>query len=101
VDGLKAMVEFENIASPDGDQYSQAGINSGGAGRAVVADPLGSEVNQAWLADTLEKTTATFGRQRAVFDNARLVGDVAWRQYMQTFDGITVQDKTLENLTLN
>jgi hypothetical protein len=101
VNGLKAMVEFENIASPDGDKYSQAGINPGGAGHAVVADPLGSEINQAWLSYTMEKTTATFGRQRIVYDNARFVGDVAWRQNQQTYDGFTLQDKTLENLTLN
>lgn len=101
VDGLKAMVEFENIASPDGDKYSQAGINPGGAGRAVVADPLGSEINQAWLSYTTGKTTATFGRQRIVYDNARFVGDVGWRQNMQTFDGFSLQDKTLDNLTLN
>ena len=37
--GLKAMVEAENIVAADGDAYSQSGLNSGGAGRAVVADP--------------------------------------------------------------
>jgi hypothetical protein len=77
--GLKAMVELENIASPDGDAYSQAGINPGGAGRAVVADPEGSEVNQAWLAYTSAQTTVTVGRQRLVLDNARFVGDVGGR----------------------
>jgi hypothetical protein len=98
--GLKAMVEFENIASPSGDNYSQAGINPGGAGRAVVADPEGSEVNQAWLAFTVDKTTATLGRQRLVLDNARFVGDVAWRQNMQTFDAIVLQDKSVAGLAL-
>lgn len=98
--GLKAMVEFENIASPDGDAYSQAGINPGGVGRAVVADPVGSEVNQAWLAYTADQTTATLGRQRLVLDNARFIGDVGWRQNMQTFDAFVLQDKTLAKTTL-
>ena len=98
--GLKAMVELENIASPDGDRYSQAGLNPGGAGRAVVADPEGSEVNQAWLAYTSGKTTATAGRQRLVLDNVRFVGDVGWRQNMQTFDGFVLSDKTLDKTTL-
>ena len=98
--GLKAMVELENIASPDGDRYSQAGINPGGAGRAVVADPEGTEVNQAWLAYTSGKTTATAGRQRLVLDNVRFVGDVGWRQNMQTFDGFVLSDKTLDKTTL-
>ena len=98
--GLKAMVEFENIASPDGDAYSQAGLNPGGAGRAVVADPEGSEVNQAWLAYTSGKTVATFGRQRLVLDNVRFVGDVGWRQNAQTFDAFVLTDKTLDKTTL-
>ena len=98
--GLKAMVEFENIASPDGDAYSQAGINPGGTGRAVVADPEGSEVNQAWLAYTVDQTSVTFGRQRLVLDQARFVGDVGWRQNMQTYDGLVLQDKSLFKTTL-
>lgn len=98
--GLKAMVEFENIASPDGDRYSQAGLNPGGTGRAVVADPEGSEVNQAWLAYTSGKTVATLGRQRLVLDNVRFVGDVGWRQNAQTFDGFVLSDKTFDKTTL-
>lgn len=98
--GLKASVEFENIASPDGDAYSQAGLNPGGAGRAVVADPEGTEVNQAWLAYTTGQTTATLGRQRLVLDNFRFVGDVGWRQNMQTFDAFVLSDKTLAKTTL-
>jgi hypothetical protein len=98
--GLKALVEFENIASPDGDAYSQAGINPGGAGRAVVADPEGSEVNQTWLAYTAAQTTVTVGRQRLVLDNARFVGDVGWRQNMQTYDGFVLQNKALDKTTL-
>jgi hypothetical protein len=99
-EGLKAMIELENIASPSGDNYSQAGINPGGAGRAVVADPEGSEVNQAWLAYTADQTTATLGRQRLVLDNARFVGDVAWRQNMQTFDALVLQNKSIAKLAL-
>ncbi|MDQ5979134.1 MAG: hypothetical protein QG602_2108 [Verrucomicrobiota bacterium] len=98
--GLKAMVEFENITSPDGDAYNQAGLNPGGAGRAVVVDPEGSEVNQVWLAYSAGKTTTTLGRQRLVLDNARFVGDVGWRQNMQTFDGLTLVNKSLDKTTL-
>lgn len=98
--GLTAMVEAENITSPSGDRYSQAGINPGGAGRAIVADPETTEINQAWLAWQRQETTATLGRQRLVLDNARFIGDVGWRQNMQTFDAVVVQDKTLPKTTL-
>ena len=98
--GWKAMLEAENITAYDGDRYSQAGINPGGAGRAVVADPEGTELNQAWLACTADGTTVTAGRQRLVLDNARFVGDSGWRQNAQTFDAVAVQNKSLDKTTL-
>jgi hypothetical protein len=98
--GWSAMLEAENIIAADGDAYSQAGLNSGGAGRAVVADPEITEINQAWLRGVLGQTTFTLGRQRLVLDNARFVGDVGWRQNMQTFDALVVQDRPLDTTTL-
>ncbi|MBS0631401.1 MAG: alginate export family protein [Verrucomicrobia bacterium] len=98
--GWSALLEAENIAPIDGDRYSQAGLNPGGAGRAVVADPEGTELNQAWLAFANGQTVLTGGRQRLVFDNARFIGDSGWRQNMQTLDAITLQDQTLPQTTL-
>lgn len=98
--GLKAMVEGEHIVAAKGDSYSQSGLNPAATGRAVVADPETSEINQVFLAYTSGKTTATLGRQRLVLDGARFVGDVGWRQNMQTFDAFVVQDKTFEKTTL-
>ena len=98
--GFKLSAEFEDVSALDGDDYNQAGLNPGGAGRTVVADPETTEVNQVWLGYTVDKTQAKLGRQRLVLDNARFVGDVGWRQNMQTFDAFTLQDNTLEGLTL-
>lgn len=98
--GWKALIEAENIVAADGDSYSQAGLNAGGAGRAVVADPESTEINQAFLSYTGGQTTVTAGRQRLVLDNARFVGDVGWRQNAQTFDAVSVQDKSFGRTTL-
>jgi hypothetical protein len=98
--GLKAMVEAENIAAVDGDRYSQAGLNPAATGRAAVADPETTEVNQAWVSYTSGKTALTLGRQRLVLDNARFIGDVGWRQNMQTFDAAVLQDKSFDQTTL-
>ncbi|MDP2137366.1 MAG: alginate export family protein [Candidatus Didemnitutus sp.] len=98
--GWKFMVEAENVTAVDGDSYSQAGLNPGGAGKAVVADPESTEINQAFAAYTNGKTTVTLGRQRLVLDNARFVGDVGWRQNQQTFDAVSVQDKSFAKTTL-
>jgi len=98
--GWKAMLEAENIVAADGDSYSQAGLNPGGAGKAVIADPETTELNQGWIAFTQDQTTATVGRQRLVLDNARFIGDVGWRQNMQTFDAVVLTDRSLDKTTL-
>jgi hypothetical protein len=97
--GWKFSAEAENITAADADAYNQAGLNPGGAGRTVIADPEGTEINQAWVAYASGKTTATLGRQRLALDNARFIGDVGWRQNQQTYDAFSVQDKTLEQTT--
>ena len=100
VSGWKAMLEAENITAADGESYNQSGLNPGGARRAVVADPESTEVNQSWLRYATGKTTATFGRQRLVLDNARFIGDVGWRQNQQTFDAFVLEDRSLHQTTL-
>lgn len=91
VAGFQVMAEAENITSlGDADRYNAAGTNAGGAGRTVIADPPATDVNQAWLGYTAYGATLKAGRQRLVFDNARFVGDVGWRQNMQTFDAASL-----------
>ncbi|MBE2214866.1 MAG: alginate export family protein [Opitutaceae bacterium] len=99
--GFKLSAEFEDISALDADSYNQSGLNPGGAGKTVIADPETTEVNQVWLGTTLDKTDVKVGRQRLVLDNQRFVGDVAWRQNMQTFDAVGITDKTVDKLTLN
>jgi hypothetical protein len=101
LDGWQAGIEFENITALDGDAYNQAGLNPGGAGRTVIADPTTTEVNQAWLAWAPEDLTAKLGRQRIVCDNARFVGDVGWRQNMQTFDAAALAFRPVDSLTVD
>lgn len=89
--GLQAGLELENIAVlNDDNDYNAAGTNPGGAGRTVIADPAGTDINQAWLGLTEPGFTLKSGRQRLVLDNARFVGDSGWRQNQQTFDAATV-----------
>ncbi|MGB1428369.1 MAG: hypothetical protein ACPG62_08665, partial [Cycloclasticus sp.] len=38
-----------------------------------------------------------FGRQRIIFDNARFVGNVGWRQNEQTFDALTLANTSLQD----
>lgn len=97
--GFQAMVEGEASTPLVKDYYDGTGTNTTPP-TAAVADPEIYEINQAWLAYTYEKTKLIAGRQRIVLDNARFIGDVAWRQNQQTFDAAVVQDKSLKNTTL-
>jgi hypothetical protein len=96
--GFQAMIEGEANVPLVKDYFDATGTNT--SNHAVVADPEVYELNQAWLSYTYEKTRLAVGRQRVVLDNGRFVGDVAWRQNQQTFDGVVLTDKTVDDLSL-
>lgn len=67
-------------------------------GLAVVADPKTLELNRLQIAYKDEKTTATLGRQRIIFDNARFIGNVGFRQNEQTFDALRASHSLTETV---
>jgi len=89
--GFSAYGDFENIVAIDDDAYFDA-IAPNSDGRTVIADPEESELNQAFLqwAGKREQLRGGFkaGRQRIIFDDARFIGNVGWRQNEQTFDSV-------------
>ena len=88
--GWSAQIEGEGVAELN-DRFN-SGANGEAAYPAVI-DARALEINQAWL-DWRGTTLGTrIGRQRIVLDNARLIGDVGWRQNMQTFDAVQGQWK--------
>ncbi len=96
--GWQAQVEIDDV-SPIGDEdYNSTGNNE--TGYSVVADPEGTEVNQAWLSYSCWDTVVKGGRQRILLDNERFVGGVGWRQNEQTFDGGSIVNKSLKDTTL-
>ncbi len=90
--GWQLLVDFENITSIGDDTYNST--SNGKGTRPVVADPEDTEVNRLQFVYTGFKNQAfVIGRQRIIFDNARFVGNVGWRQNEQTFDGLVWQYK--------
>ncbi|MGL6159670.1 alginate export family protein [Microbulbifer sp.] len=83
--GFSAMIEMDDVTAIGQDNYNST--TNGQTDYPVVADPLGTEVNQAYLQYGNGTFKATAGRQRIVLDDQRFVGGVAWRQNEQTFDG--------------
>ena len=80
---LTAQVEAEGVAEL-GDRFNSSA--NGQTAYSVVPDARALEINQAWLDWSGDTAGVRIGRQALVLDNARFVGNVAWRQNMQTFD---------------
>lgn len=90
--GLQVLVEGDNVSEFwEHDFNAGEGNTPGRTEFPVVADPEGSEINQAYIDyKGIAKTNLRLGRQRINLDNQRFVGGAAWRQNEQTFDAFSV-----------
>jgi hypothetical protein len=96
--GFSGLVEADNVSRIGDASYNNT--RNGQTDYSVVADPDGSEINQALLRYDFSLGNAVAGRQRINLDNQRFIGSVAWRQNEQTYDGVLGQLKPLTGLTL-
>lgn len=89
VGGITGYIEAEDIRALADDYHVP--VVQPKAQYATVVDPEGTAVNQAWLAGYGFK----LGKQKLVFNNARFIGDVAWRQDDQTFSALSYEKAKL------
>lgn len=89
--GFSFFVEADNITEAFADNYNAgAGNSPGNTQYPVVADPQGTEINQAWFNYAFNDNAGVkVGRQRILLDNQRFVGGVGWRQNEQTYDAVS------------
>jgi len=67
----------------------------------VIADPDYTDVNELYLDYAgIPDTLLRGGRQQIVLDQARFVGNVAFRQLMQVFNAVTAENRSLKNTDL-
>lgn len=97
--GFTAFGEVDNVAVVGDDDYNST--ENGKTRYPVVADPKGTEVNQAYLKYTMDSANGIYGRQRINYSNQRFVGAVAWRQNEQTFDGFRGNWQILDNVNID
>ena len=99
--GFQGMIEGENVTPLLREHnYNAAGSNKQ-TDRPVIADPETTELNQAWLGYSYTNwISLKGGRQHIALDNHRFVGDVGWRQNMQTYDSVLFESKPLNGLSL-
>jgi len=99
--GFQAGVQGQNtsVIGPEGN-YNAAGSDGKGY-KPVIADPPVTDLDQAWLKYAYtNRFDISGGRQRLNLDNQRFVGDVDWRQNIQTFDSATAHVRPIDHLDL-
>jgi alginate export protein len=93
------LIEAEDVSEIGAATFNNT--YNGVTDRPVVADPDGTEVNQAYVQYSgLEDTVLRAGRQRIILNDARFVGNVGWRQNEQTFDAWSAKSEAIEGLDI-
>jgi hypothetical protein len=100
VSGFSALVQLDNVSLLGNDNYNST-VN-GKTVYSVVADPKGTDINQALLRYSNDSgTTLSAGRQLVNQLNQRFLGGVGWRQNEQTLDGYRLQQKFSDHLSVD
>lgn len=85
----QAKLEVDDLRPIFGDSFNSTRNNK--TRRPVVADPKGTDLNQAFIGYRgWENTEIRLGRQRINRGDQRFIGGVGWRQNEQTYDAATV-----------
>jgi hypothetical protein len=99
--GLSVTAEGINVGHVGPQDYNDLPARAAASPFPTVADPDMTGINQLYAQWTgLPKTDVKAGWQSIKLDNVRFVGNVEFRQVMQVFDGVTVENKSIENLTI-
>ena len=68
---------------------------------ANIVDPGFTDINQLYVNWTgIKNTQVRLGRQVVNLDNVRFIGDIAFRQNTQVFDGISILNKSIPDTEL-
>ncbi|OIQ98608.1 hypothetical protein GALL_194330 [mine drainage metagenome] len=98
-----------NVAQFNNDFYDGTPNTFGGAAATptdkknypLVVDPDYTGVNQLFIEWTgIPDTNVRVGRQSVKLDNARFIGNVEFRQIMQVFDGLAIENKSIPDVEL-
>jgi len=94
--GFSAKAEVDYVYNFGLDNFNAGGGNTPRpTGYPVIADPGGEDLNQLFLQYKADfGGQFRLGRQRIIYDNARFVGNVGWRQNEQTYDSFAFNHKT-------
>lgn len=98
--GFSALIEAEDVREiVDDFSVPPAGVRPGQF--SVIADPEGTEIDQAFVQYSNKQLNVKLGRQVFTLDGHRFIGHVGWRQDRQTFDGAVLNYKPSEKFNIN
>ena len=101
--GFSATLDLENVTEAGSDDFNDGSNNK--TEFASVVDPLGTEVDQAFLNYSgIASTELKLGRQYITYRKApfhRYIGTILWRQNWQTFDAFTIDNQTYPDVRIN
>jgi hypothetical protein len=101
---FSAYVQLEDVRVVGQQLYNNGGEN-GIRDRAVVVDPQGSEINQAYIRyGGVPRTVLAYGRQEITHREApfhRFIGNILFRQNWQTFDAFRATTLALPQTTID
>lgn len=100
--GFGAFVEFEDVHAAGDEKFNN--LENGHTTYSVVADPVGTEVNQGYLSYNGFDTEFKLGRQEITYRDApfhRYIGNVLWRQNHQSFDAFSLVNKSFADTTIS
>ncbi|MFT4908441.1 MAG: hypothetical protein ACI978_002532 [Oleispira sp.] len=97
--GFKVLAEYDHVTALQDEYNSGTDFGSDDKSKSAVIDPATGDFNRAQISYTSDAATAVLGRQRIIFDNARFIGNVGWRQNEQTFDAARIDLTAVENLS--
>jgi hypothetical protein len=93
---IAAQVINVGVFNDDYDNFDKAVAEPGKSAYPRVVDPDDTDINQLFVEWTgIRNTKLRLGRQSVKLDNVRFIGNIEFRQVMQVFDGVALENKNL------
>ncbi|MDG2018169.1 MAG: hypothetical protein P8J25_01855 [Porticoccaceae bacterium] len=97
--GLSALLEVDNVLIIGDENYRTP--SNGNIDYPIVADPKGTDFNQAVLTYKTDNLVTKLGKQRILHAGQRFVGGVGFRQNEQTYDAISLSTDKLGSISVD
>jgi hypothetical protein len=93
---IAAQVINVSVFDDDYDNFDKAIAEPDKGAFPRVVDPDDTDINQLFVEWTgIRNTKLRVGRQSVKLDNVRFIGNIEFRQVMQVFDGVALENKNL------